>query len=288
MALKGDFIGFTFNSRHSSELGIVHVSGGSRYTENLLPSSQDKTVQVPGGDGTYFFGSEYTLTPFNINFATDCLSEQQFRELRQWLNVKEIHELIFDETPYKVYSAKITGTPVFNYICFDNPRVYKGEGTIQFTCYYPYAKSNFKYLNEYSDLIYKNKLEWAASSGMLSQKGTYDGSGATINLYNPGDLETDFYAYYEVSSLSDLTKIYINSNILNFDFSQNEIDTDFYIRINTKANLIEGCDENFQTTGNLYNKFITSGDFFKIPLGESQLLSVGASCVKIEYNYLYY
>ena len=88
--------------------------------------------------------------------------------------------------------------------------------------------------------------------------------------------------------MAELSRVYIDSNILSFDFSSNDNVTDTYIRINSKANLIEGCDENFQTTGTLYNKFITSGDFFKIPTGESQLLSVGANCVKIEYDYLYY
>jgi hypothetical protein len=57
---QGDYMGFTYNKKHSSELGIVRVSDGSRFNENLLPTMQDKTVQVPGGDGMYYFGSYYT------------------------------------------------------------------------------------------------------------------------------------------------------------------------------------------------------------------------------------
>jgi len=38
-------------------------------------------------------------------------------------------------------------------------RVYKGEGSIQFTCYNPFAHtpSSKKYLNQYSDSEYLNK-----------------------------------------------------------------------------------------------------------------------------------
>jgi len=36
--LKGDFISFSFNGVHSSELGITRTSDGSRYNENLLPT----------------------------------------------------------------------------------------------------------------------------------------------------------------------------------------------------------------------------------------------------------
>lgn len=295
MALSGDFIGFTFNGVHSSDMGIIRTSDGSRFNENLLPASTDKTVQIPGGDGTYYFGSNYTQRQILISIATDELTETQFRQLKQWLGDKQIHPLVFDEAPYKTYMVKTSSIPTLKFICFDNitknngeivvNRVYKGEGSLQFIAYFPFARCTKKYLSEYAD---SNKEEWASASGLLTTQGDYDGTGAEINLYNPGDVETDFFAYYARTSLKRLTKIYINSNILNFDFSNNDNVIDTYIRINSKANLIEGCDENFKPTGTLYNKFITSGDFFKIPTGENQLLSVGANCVKIEYDYLYY
>ena len=295
MALSGDFIGFTFNGVHSSDMGIIRTSDGSRFNENLLPTFTDKTVQIPGGDGTYYFGSNYTQRQIPISVATDELTETQFRQLKQWLGDKQIHPLVFDEAPYKTYMVKTSSAPTLKFICFDNitknnnemvvNRVYKGEGSLQFIAYFPFARCTKKYLSEYTD---SNKEEWADASGLLSTQGSYDGTGATINLYNPGDLETDFFAYYARASLAELSRVYIDSNILSFDFISNDNVTDTYIRINSKANLIEGCDENFQPTGTLYNKFITSGDFFKIPTGESQLLSVGANCVKIEYDYLYY
>ena len=295
MALSGDFIGFTFNGVHSSDMGIIRTSDGSRFNESLLPTSTDKTVQIPGGDGTYYFGSNYTQRQIPISVATDELTETQFRQLKQWLGDKQIHPLVFDEAPYKTYMVKTSSIPTLKFICFDNitknnsemivNRVYKGEGSLQFIAYFPFARCTKKYLSEYTD---SNKEEWADASGLLSTQGSYDGTGVTINLYNPGDLETDFFAYYARTSLAELSRIYIDSNILSFDFNSNDNVTDTYIRINSKANLIEGCDENFQPTGTLYNKFITSGDFFKIPTGESQLLSVGANCVKIEYDYLYY
>jgi hypothetical protein len=48
---KGDYLGFSFGTKsdgvtpmHSSDLGIVRTSSGSRFNENLLPTIQDKTV----------------------------------------------------------------------------------------------------------------------------------------------------------------------------------------------------------------------------------------------------
>lgn len=292
MALSGDFIGFTFKGVHSSELGIIRTSDGSRYNSELLPSFNDNTVAVPGGDGTYYFGSYYNQKIFPIQFATDELTEVQFRQLRQWLGDKGIHDLIFDEAPYKVYSAKIAAVPNFNYICFDkgiddSERVYKGEGTIQFVCYYPYARSVWKGLNLVPNTI-TNKNEWAAASRIPATAPTL--SGADITLWNPGDLETDINII--TTATSGLT-FSLNGNI---KLSLNDItpeDGDAKIRINSSTHLIEGLDNNNVPTGKLYNKYILSGDFFKIPLNtylnnEWQGTRLTGPEMIVEYDYLYY
>lgn len=178
MAEIMDFIGFTYNGKHSyDDFGIYRTSDGSRYNDNLVPSMTDKTVDVPGGDGQYYFYTTHKNRQFNISIAFDNLPEVKYREMRQWLDGKAIHDLIFDEAPYKVYSAKVTGTPQLKTICFDEEgqRIYKGEGTIQFTCYYPYAhtpellklKSNIGYeigvvtkeFNQQGGIFYSFKSE---------------------------------------------------------------------------------------------------------------------------------
>ena len=90
--------------------------------------------------------------------------------------------------------VKTTGLPQLKYICFDEggERIYKGEGTLNFIAYFPFAKSVHKFLSEYPDLDYPNKDEWDAFTNMKSTKGLYDGTGATINLFNAGQLETRF------------------------------------------------------------------------------------------------
>jgi predicted phage tail component-like protein len=128
----GDYIGFSYNGVHSSELGIMRVSDGSRYNENLLPTSKDITVQVPGGDGTYYFGSYYTQRSFTISYAFDGLRENQVEFIKEFFGDKKIHPLIFDEHPYKIYYAKVASTTSIKYIPFseNNQRIFKGEGSL--------------------------------------------------------------------------------------------------------------------------------------------------------------
>lgn len=298
IALKGDFIGFSFNEHRSEELGIVRVSDGSRYNEDLVPTTQDKTVQVPGGDGFYYFGSDYTQRQFSINIAFDELTEKQLRELQQVFGTKELGKLIFDERPYKYYMVK-SGKPQLKYICFgkEGERIYKGEGTLTFTAYYPFAKSVFKFLNEYSD---KNKDEWKEASGMKTEKGTYDtvSDNGSIPVYNAGDLEADFILKFNFpidnTSISNIKITLSKENVgkveafLNLKgFGKKGADTGF--QINTKTNLIEGFNTK-GLTGALYNENIIQGDFFKIPPREEgyQISVTGVAPTEIVYDYIYY
>ena len=182
---KGDFTGFQFGEYHSSDLGIVRVSSGDRYNENLHPEIKDKTAEVPGVNGNYYFGSDFGPKTIDIEFAFDSITEEQFRSLRKIFGTKEIKKLIFDERPYKYYMAKIESPIELSYVCFDEPnytwaknqldydselnqpiyqkgidgrdyeyklydgtkqRIYKGEGKISFICYFPFAKSVYKKL----------------------------------------------------------------------------------------------------------------------------------------------
>ena len=313
---KGDYMGFSFGTRiddtgaevpmHSSYLGIVRVSEGSRFNENLLPTIQDKTVQVPGGDGTYYFGSYYTQRQFNLSFAFDSLTEQQVAELKAHFGDKKIHDLIFDEAPYKAYSAKVTGTATIKYIPFKEGgtnRLYKGEGTIQFTCYQPSARNVYKWLDKYDNA---NKEEWKMASRMKqSQSGFDDYHDDIFNLFNAGDIETNFILklWFNKDEKQNLIipegGISIN-NLPEFQLNWESMPcqgNDVMVCINSRLNIIEGYEENIVgnnkvlvRSGNVYNKHINDGNFFKLPLGESTLVcdSLGGCSPEIEYNYYYF
>lgn len=124
----GDFTGFTFNNYHSwDDLGIVRVSDGDRYKDDLLPDFDDATISIPGGDGIYYFGSYYKSKKFIINFAFDTLTEQQYRNLRRVFSTRKPSTLIFDEYPYKAYKVKVEGPPTIDAVCFDEKSRSVGE-----------------------------------------------------------------------------------------------------------------------------------------------------------------
>lgn len=317
-AIKGDFISFTYNGVHSTDLGIMRVTASNRYTDQLLPTVQDKTVQVPGGNGTYFFGSNYTQRTITINIAYDSVTEDQIRLMRINFGDGKTHELIFDDEPYKVYYAKVTGTPQLTYIPFQNqdenaniqPRIYKGEGTLTFTCYEPFAHclNNYKYLNQYtvndpSWYKYDNKNEWNLSANLLSTKGTYDTYSSnthSFKTYNPGDLEADFNLIIPTGKVISGIKINDGTNdlesyiLLLKGTSITAKNGDTHICFNSKMNIIYGCNSSGVRTGNLYNEYIQSGNWFKIPKNQANktwnlvLIDYTSTTPILKYDYLYY
>ena len=208
-----DFIGFQFNGRHSSEFGLKVVSNSNRFQDNFGPTFKDNTVKVPGGDGNFYWNTEDDKKEWNLSVAFDDVTEMELRQMRQWLNSKAMGELIFDEEPYKAYKVKMKSPAQFKYLCFDKEiegdepytstlihnhtlepsqeseapaqsvrnvkRVYKGEGTIAFVAYQPYAEVVYKYLDQYSD--WTNVSEWSGAAGLLNTQPTAVIVSTTLN-----------------------------------------------------------------------------------------------------------
>jgi hypothetical protein len=54
-----EFLDFYFNNKKASDLGIVRVFDGDRYNINLTPDLQNSAIDVPNGDGQYYYGTNY-------------------------------------------------------------------------------------------------------------------------------------------------------------------------------------------------------------------------------------
>lgn len=218
-----DYTGFRWNGKHTSQLGLTIVSSSSRYSLNPISSIINNTVDVPGGDGQYFFNSTYGPKKWTINFAFDNLDDYQWRDLLNWLYHKDTSDLVFDELPYKAYNAKLEGTPTVNYLCFtearekqketgidkdtlepydwgsydpasyithaedgtDNfdtmyykKRIYRGEGTLNFVAFFPYAYSARNYNNQY--MKYLDEVEYFPNISQTEQQQEQIGVVKTI------------------------------------------------------------------------------------------------------------
>ena len=341
MEQRDDFLGFTFAGIHSSELNIIRTSGGDRFDEQMTPEIRDISVEVPGMNGEYFFGSTYGTRTFKIEIAFDSLTEAQFRKIRQLYGRKQIGELIFDERPYKKYLVKIESPIELSYVCFDEPNytwekiqtgyntyvkgigdsdyeykdydgttkhIYKGEGTISFICYFPFAKSVFKELPTDQE-----ESDWVLSSGILNSTqrvGIDEFNNNVITVYNPGDIEVGFRLY--------LPKAVVTNNTVILTYKADRVHTtatlalnamtlksgDVGVLVDTNSDLITGVSSaptlepvsgeyTYTTSGNLYNQYVNLGSFFHLKPNDLYVYSTlqitgGASGIQIFYDYLYF
>lgn len=266
---QGDFLGFQLGDDHSYNLNITRVSINDRYQDQLLPTFTDSIVQVPGGDGTYYWDSYYTSKTFTIDFAFDNLRDEDLRSLRQIFGTKTIKPLIFDEFPYKKYMVKCAQPPQLKYICFDyeEVRVYKGEGTVQLVAYYPFA---FAVVSPY--LVYSN-------------------GGIVVN--NIGDLPANIQIVYNLNNIGNTITIELRKKQNSANIGQLSLvgiqpeSGDKYMIIDTQTQLIEGYNAQMEKTGTLYNRYIDSGDFFFPPIGTTYLFS-SAPFESAQYTPMYY
>ena len=315
-----DFLDFSYDGKWASELGLIKVNTGKRQDDEILPASKDTTIDVPGSDGVYYLNSKFQQKEFTINFAYDGLKEKDILAIREWLAPKRECQLIFSERPYKYYMAKPKSAPKLSYIAFDDTdgtRVYRGEGTVQFVCYYPWARSVSRFKKDLTD---KGATEQQlAESGLLSEEGRANEkfTGGSLICKNGGQMSTPFKFFFTVNP--DATEI--NGNYVAITISQSSdvlgqlwidrtagwergktylLDSESHLILSVKNVKWENNKLTYdieESNGNatIINGAIVAGDFFNLPVGESAFTvdSSGFFVPKESsgyflYDYLYY
>ena len=108
-----DFCDFRFGNVNSEDLHLLVTSTSDRYEKNVLPENQDYTEDIPGGDGSYYFGSVFKNREFQVDVAFDNVDEKTWRCISNLFATDKLQDLVFDELPYKTYRAKIKSNPYF-------------------------------------------------------------------------------------------------------------------------------------------------------------------------------
>jgi hypothetical protein len=194
--------------------------------------------------------------------------------LRTHFGDKGIHDLIFDEKPYKVYRAKVTGTATLKYLPFtegNTNRLYKGEGTIQFTCYEPFARcwstskneyythpayrikkedgSGYKSVNDLTDEE-KEKITSRINEWWIASRiGSKNSDNKLIG--NFGDIPISFTK--AISGTGNVT--FSNSEKVSWKLPDGVTAT-----LDTKLGIAKGSD------GTIYNQYISGDIALKIPV----------------------
>ena len=275
-----DLTGFKFGDYHSSQFGLIRVSNGSRYNEYLLPTLKNTTTDVPGMEGTLYFGTQKTTRSFQVDMAFDSLTEEDIRDIREWLT--GAHSLIFDERPYIQYMCILNSAPQLKYLTFEEngERIYKGELSVNFVSYLPYGYSidEKKFIDDFLD---ENFEEWSNASH-LAYKNFYEGEtlrtydkfeGDNVYVYNGGDIEADYVltCYFTEGATAK-----ISMNDVSYEFSlraKSANSTHLELSVNSKLQYARCRDVNIGNgviTGiSDYEIMLPSTEMFKIPVGQS-------------------
>jgi len=62
-----------------------------------LPTLKDHTTEVPGGNGSYYFGQTFSTQEFTLNIAFDSVGERDWRRISNLFSNDKPQDLVFDE-----------------------------------------------------------------------------------------------------------------------------------------------------------------------------------------------
>ena len=241
---EGEYLGFTFDGHHSSEFGLLVVSDGSRYHQNLSSEFSDTILQVPGRNGGYYFGTQLNMRNFQLNCVYEEMTTHMMHKIQRWLYPNKIGWLIFDETPYKKYLVKISNMISLDFIPFDKieiiknytiqKEILKGEINISFLSFeeYGYGNENYEIPNLTTSEVITQQI---IDSGILPSNYAHNGiflpheqvetipANITFEIYNAGNgiADADFYFTINADDITDNNPL----EIFNYDDGETYIIT---------------------------------------------------------------
>ena len=269
----------TFDTKNLSKL---------TFAERTYQCYEVTTDATPQAGKTYYSIVNLQYTPFT---GQNFVSGTTYYEIK----IKPIYWL-----------AKVQSPPQLKYVCFEEKkddklqRIYKGEGTINFIAYYPFGMADYGY-DEYLGIKFPDTSNQTSTNG-----GEY-----IFNLLDSGDrpFEWMFTTYsgrarqlssiklYDITDGSEVLIGQLNFNPLPDDstyyYYQARPETHYYLMIDSKTNLVEmtrwvNRQVGYEHLGVLYNKYIVSGDFFKIPNNRITKMKTFYRQAHTGYDYIYY
>lgn len=179
------FTTFIFDGKDCADMGVYSITSSGTYTTYIEPTFKDEVLEVPAYDGRYYYGSQYSIQQFQFNLFADNLSLTEYRNLKTWLNPRNVGKLILSDQPYKYYIVKVTSISALNSYPLTDIQtpsnsvlgdylegnvVYTGKFTVTFQTVgsvYGYGLSYYR-----DDLIYDAKDKYGP--GVYSDNYYYD------------------------------------------------------------------------------------------------------------------
>ena len=206
-------------------------------------------------------------------------------------NLGEISEDITTEEPpmQRYYLAKVAQPPQLKTLCFDElddegniVDIYKGELTVEFTSYTPFAYAPItEKVPDNNEILYKNLGSIRVSPQFYFKTNVKE--GISFKLYSSEEAN--------IPTEGSSTTVYIYPNALiaeNITLADGE---DGLI-VDCEVGIIYGAINGVKTT-NIYNSYITSGHFFDLPLsvGSDDKITIqctNLTCDKMIFQEKYY
>ena len=286
-----------------------YLFGGKQNQRAKVTRQEDNTLQIQTTANTYLFGADSISLSYKKR--SDKWDYVLYDENKYNKNPYHYYYKINDNIFVPAAGPKMSDDKLHVWI----PNLKRDES----------VENSYKNADEWYDstqLLSDVRMEQFLASGAISLD-----SGAGYFIYNPGDLPTDVKVTINSTAIPSAQglDIVLKHRVQDAAVASDPIlgrlhfktipssaipSTDKYVVVDTAKNLIYGVNGDGEQTGTLYNKYLTSGAFFKLPITQCPDIncatttrmvdycdyiwvnipkpSDGSVNCSLEYNYLYY
>lgn len=157
------FISFSYGGKIIEDFNLIATIADQRMQRNIYGNFEDDTTSYEVLDGQYYWGTHFINNGITFNLSTDGITESQLNEFKYWFSPGKIRELILAENPNRAILARVSGTPVYSFIPFEqkidtkvdgivyntSTTLYKGDITLSLIADTPFWYSKYAFIAPY-------------------------------------------------------------------------------------------------------------------------------------------
>ena len=146
------FISFTYGGKHIEDFNVIAVTDGDRWSHPVYADFTDIVNDPDVYDGQLYWNTHHKANTWDLQLATDCMTEQNLNDFKNWFKPGVIRELVLAEHPNRAIWARVSSAPSLSVLPFEEQSVltvgnmnypvkttvYKGEISISFVMDYPF------------------------------------------------------------------------------------------------------------------------------------------------------
>ena len=126
--MQRSFISFSFDGKWIEDFSLLAIIENNALQRRIYAEFEDNVTESDVWDGQIYWSSHYKANTIEFSLFTDGITQNELDDFKQWFQPGKIGELVLAEHPNRTILARVSETPEYSILPFEEKTTIKIAG----------------------------------------------------------------------------------------------------------------------------------------------------------------